>query len=301
MELRHHSVVDAEEYIRDPHSFERKDVMKQIVGPILTDFLRPLYEQEITDEEARCFLNRSSIMYPYLWSFSGAAWDVMNYRVSESLAKDENIELLQSMNRASLPPIAYYDLSPGATHAMQSLFYYPKVKRVIDEGTRSGVVVPVNVAKQILNIERPDNKDKEEFRRFSIEETEAVQSVLRRKETEKILITLTKGPNGFLGTDSTMIPERGATNFFKFGIEYKDAYKIQSGRVVGLSDEYHIAAEEEREQLRNAGDRGSLSTSGCPVRHRFEDEKDEKQEPLVITAKNFAVRALEVAKEQSQQ
>lgn len=289
----------------------RSDVMKKVVGPALTKLLQPLFEEGLSQDE----LARLTV--------------VRNFAEMEDFMKDVRFMghiKAEALTGATVKTQLYDELE-GLQDKRPDLFYYPNLEGVIRDAVSSGIVTPFTLASQIYIAENFDSEiSKADIMKSEIS-VDAILEVLRRPEFDTMLLKLTKGPNGFLGTRSSL-PDISKKHFFSFYDpdkcpEWKgheedlgfaewltpwNAFKFEEGKVVGLSDQYHLAANLKRKEMewqwrRNLMSRGRYeftNSSGCPVRHRFEDETGEKQESLVITAKNFVIDALEVARTQQE-
>ncbi len=268
-------------------NLERAEVMRDVIGPYLAGLLRPIYTAEITEAEAQKLQQ----------------WPVEDFHALEVFPDSAHVIVADRLKEAEL----YDDDSPGLSElaeldaARSDLFYnHGRPKLIINEAVKSGIVVPLTIASHIYRIENKlfhaflnsaDPFDPSEF-----------AAVMERENFDSILLRLTKGPNGFLESRATDFELR-KNMFFGFHeddrnrLSVRDAYRVVDGQVTDLSDKYHLAAERKRSELFSRarvydGPHGANSSSGCPVRHSFEDDADQKQEPLVLTAKDFLVAAL---------
>lgn len=262
---------------------DRAQIMKQVVGPPMTEFLRPLYEEPLSQEELARLPNLGSV--GNLRTFNLVVRNVLNRRLQQQLELTEDGGFGGQL-------ITLAEIHKGT-------FFYHTVDSIIGEGMETGVYTTLTVAWQIYSLEnnlrRVSDEDPIDFAKFI--------EVMQRPEFDKILFSLTKGPNGFLGEKATNF-EVNDNLLFEFyescrfraerPLRIKDAYKLEDDRVVGLSDAYHLAAADKRKRV------GERPSSGCPVRHRFEDENGDKQESLIITAKNFLIGAIEAVAERQQ-
>lgn len=257
---------------------DRSKIMKQVVGPPMTEFLQPIYREPLSEEELARLPELDSIAD--LRTFNLVTRNILDFRMMRQLggsAKDEGFGA-QLRNLAEI---------------RKGTFFYHTADGIIDEGIESGVYTPLTIAWQIYfienNIRRVRDEGPIDFAQFI--------EIMQRPEFDKILSSLTRGPNGFLGEKATSFEPHNEVMFEFYESRYdyrsektlkvKDSYKVVEGKVVGLSDAFYLAASRKRRQV------GDKPSSGCPVRHSFENEAGEKQEPLIITAKNFLVKTIE--------
>lgn len=260
----------------------RGEAMKRVVGPLMTQFLKPFYETPLSSEEEQKTGLKAEFQY-YLGDLDDTA--VALERILLNRFQSEKGEALQNLIDSLL-------------QSRKDLFYYVDAERVVQEGFVTGIVVPLTIASHIYRIER---NHLGEFASTIPLDLEYFIGIMQRPEFDEMLLKLTKGPNGFLGSSSTT-PSLDGKGMFEFkirGLNFEDAYKIRDGKVVGLSNAYHEIANARRTALRN--EENLSYSSGCPVRHRFEDEDGKKQDSLIVTAKNFLIRALEVKVGQQKQ
>ncbi|HYF96416.1 MAG TPA: hypothetical protein VD947_00055 [Patescibacteria group bacterium] len=260
----------------------RAEIMKQVVGPAFTEFLQTVYTQPLTDDEHRRLSPRED-----------EPWDGLDNLRRFNLIIENILE-----SRVFKPPTnaffrdAVFENNLSYLRGQQSdIFFHQLPNGIIKEGLESGVVIPLTVASHIYRIEQ-GGLEHIDFAKFV--------EIMERPEFDEILLTLTKGPNGFLGSASTELLRHGLS-MFDFSIPVSDsplktydAYRVKEGKVVGLSDQYHLSANDRRRRLFYPFKPGQKdrSSSGCPVRHSFEDAGGEKQTPLIITAKQFIVEAI---------
>lgn len=281
--------------VEQAEGMDRPEVMRKVVGPALTEFFRPLYD-DLTPEEAAGL--------PDIKKFS---------RIELFATTLDNLIFTRFTALKSDNQMAYSALD-RLGEVRLDLFHYQNINSVLTEALLSGIVAPLTLARSIYAVENFDRgTSREEIKTSELSAADLLE-VMQREEFDRMLASLTKGPNGFLGSSSSAIQAIGKS-FFDFEgssvdlLSIWDAFKVKDGKVVGFSDDYHLAAQAKRRQI---GDRYSdaasrfspkhdfANSSGCPVRHRFEDETGEKQESLVITAKNFLLQALEASNQQKQ-
>lgn len=282
---------------------ERAAVMKYVVGPCLSDLLRPIYAPDISEVEG--MLLTGDCRFPTsdgeprgfkLEVFSGITKGILWDRLGDARNGDGKKQYVDFLR-----------FSDGRT----DLFYYGDAAAdIIPEGLQSGIVVPLRVATQVHRLEYGDRKSQRSHRlsRWALCRPDELIEIMERPCFDDILLHLTKGPNGFLGEKAVEVTTYNSSFFdFKVGadperrLSFRDAYEMADGKVVGLSGAYHVSARQMRTSvLRTHSSKSAVdprthqvwSHSGCPVRHSFEDESGEKQEPLIIAAKKFLVAAL---------
>ena len=183
------------------------------------------------------------------------------------------------------------------------LFYADDPSQNISEAIGTSISVPLTLASSISGLEKP-----KEHGGYPLRDAEGLIEIMERENFRKILLRLTKGPNEFLGQGSDKFREHGTSRFYSFSLgvdrmqdrlSIRDAFDIEHGSVVGLSDAYAIAAEQRRKELRSrppAVHHGNDS-SGCPVRHEFEDASGRPQESLILTPTKFVASALRYAEQ----
>lgn len=271
----------------------RADFQRELLGPFIDRIVRPIYQDPLSDSELGSLstLNTFDDLQAFAGSLAlraeiGPSSSVLNIRLGEISENEErDLEILRAM------------CSEEPTH-------YKELEAILCEGVRSGVVLPLTITSHILGLESSEDfYSKRYVYRSSFDKDSAID-IMRRTEFDKIIGSLTRGPNGFIGADSIDIdvnspyffffkkndPYLGVMNSQRLRID--EAYKLEDGKVVGLSDEYHISANEKRRAKSH-----ERTSSGCPVRHKFDDSSGQNQEPLVITAKNFLLRTLEQARQ----
>jgi hypothetical protein len=259
----------------------RERVMKLVMGPALSEFLCPVYNPELTKKEHLAIADRREVPFGQSPGEVGAL-KISRKRLENLLHTGSNILYELDVLNDERPELLHHDdLATG-----------------LRENVRSGVVVPLMAATYVYKAENDP---------AFIPRTEETIEILERENIDDVLLHLTKGPNGFLGSASLNI-QPASPGFFEFRHPYagklapEDAFTMKGGKVVGLSSTYHIAAQNKRQSIheRYKTTAASLThdvshTSGCPVRHSFEDEAGQRQEPLIITAKNFVLSALRVS------
>lgn len=278
--------------------------MRRFVGPALTDFLRPVFAAEIAPEERR---------------------DVPEF---DRFKRARNV--IDSGTRILSQRLIHQTVSDpdGNARVCQLIeerpnrFFYNTTDRVIKDGLISGIATPLVTA---TNIFRVENSLVPEYGHGSSTHFAAVQvnipeliNIINRGSFIDILGRLTKGPNGFLGSGSTAANAVWHDMFFDFidpdvdpsslrSLQIWDAFKMQDGKVVDLSGKYHRAAVLKRKKTAQlwakdleAMPKGDIDyeynvSSGCPVRHKFEDSTGILQEPLIATSSRFLAALLQAA------
>jgi hypothetical protein len=284
-----HGTSTALTLVEQAQDLDRADVMRMVAGPALTEFMRPLYDPQISRVEANSLSEPAKTT-----DLPRFAMDVIGV-LDRRLTKQERDD-----------PKGFRQIEALSKAKRRRLFFNLTASTIIHEGLVSGVVIPLQTAVQIHSIET-DNIPSEEERdnwRFDYDYLEssvpfdnaALREVLGQPSFSKILQRLTKGPNGYLGsvsTDSGCIldpalyafrhPQRG------YALPYWDAYAVDNGKVVGFNQTFHIAAHNRRQITQ----KGLNESSGCPVRHSFKDpDTGETQEPLIDTSTKFLIAAL---------
>jgi hypothetical protein len=275
----------------------RAEAMKRVIGPALTDMLQLTYTEPLTAEERQ----KISDIWRYpnaegLARFSGCAKQILDARFAGQHATPQS-EMFQRLSKL--------------IGARPDLLFFDWPEQVVHEGLNSGVVAPMMVAQHIYRLE-----EEQDYPSKGVFNPDALAAIMTRPSFDQILLRLTKGPNGFLGQQSTQSKHFFSEKFFDFyrveadgsvnedeRMRVTDAYAMESGRVVGLSPAYAISAHDRRERQREhySGLRSKhdfVNSSGCPVRHGFEIETSTAQEPLIVTAKNFLINALQIAVQQ---
>jgi hypothetical protein len=268
---------------------ERDQVMKRVVGPALTSFLRPIYEVSTPIAASNFWedpptLDNAVIFVDVL---ENVLKDRLRQRITDNPAQYEEFERLN-------------DTRPD-------IFHY-KTSGMLHEGIDTSLAAPFIVATHIGRVERGDVNGRLHCGSpFNREET---VKILQRDSVDKILHRLTKGPNGFLGAPSSRSQAAYSPDFFEFymppyrnePLHIKRAYRTQDGRVTDLSGDYYLSANEKRDKIqrdfndpryRQSGDHHFAVSSGCPVRHRFKDETGEPQESLITLGRKFLASGLE--------
>jgi hypothetical protein len=278
--------------VEQAEGLERGEVMRQVVGPALTEFMRPIYNPVVEPSEVIKLPRIGRVID--LPDFGDKVKDLLELRLMDhTQSKPDEFKSIKALNTAR-----------------PELFFYEDTREVFDESIASGIAIPLTIATHIYNIEHgnvPNGKD--DIRHLPIAATKVGYSdlteIMSRDGFARILQRLTKGPNGFLGHTAADTQTLLGARFYGFmkprdrKLRYYDVYRLEDGKVVDLSDEFHIAAEAMRKFLRARYDEDeplheTISSSGCPVRHRFEDrDTGELQESLVVSSSKFLVAALE--------
>ena len=293
----------AKNLVDQAESLGRAIVMKDVVGPAYAELLEPVYDTDLSPSE------RSNL--PPIGTYDDMAG------FSDGL-KDILVNRFESLRTQTVDGIYGYNEILALKEARPDLFFYGD-DHIFKDGLFSSVVTPMTVAGQIHLLERSGSESNAKYGQLIMRgplQPKDLIEIMERPEFDDMLMHLTKGPNGFLGGRSSDL-HIDYPGFFNFlypattvpendRLPFKRAYKLENGKVVGLSDDYHIAAQLRRRMAKSGASfveyRGNIDSSGCPVRHSFPNpETGEAQEPLVITAKNFLVAALRAKQEQPEQ
>jgi hypothetical protein len=288
-ELKEPTLQDQLPLANQAFGLERAEVMKMVVGPVLTSLLQPVYEVDDTVAEHACNYARMNTLGDAV-DFVTFLRDNLLNKLSSHLYKNREIE----------------DEIDELGRLRPDLFFFNTARGIIQEGVITGIATPFQVATHIERLERgvggQSGSDDDVF--YQKETLE----ILKRESVGKILGRLTKGPNGFLGGESSSIVSNLLYGpFFDFSdysnarFKIEDAYKIEDGKVVDLSDAYSLIANRQRQKIEKdyanpdrVGPYQGANSSGCPVRHRFRDETGELQDSLITTGKNFLIAAIEL-------
>lgn len=285
---------------------ERSSVMRRLAGPLITNAMQTVFRPEFSQEESTAIRSVYGIGV-IQDDFAPSLIRLLKARISAVVeerpgqGKKSSTDQLHELYRAR-----------------PDLFFNFGIKGVLEEGMESSVIVPLTIASQIYRLESRDDNT------FDFD-GDAVLEIMSRPDFDKILQHLTQGPNGFLEGKATE-PDLRSENFFELfsdppttdpGMQGREhlsieaAYIVEDGRVTGLSGLYHLAAlrriryikqraaenlEEDKDDtgaISKAGYQGALSSSGCPVRHRFVRDGQE-QPPLTLTAKDCVAAALKI-------
>jgi hypothetical protein len=266
---------------------------------MLDTMFEPLYTPEFSDAEREMlaslpYLRPTETTFGKLRQFGTATVNILYTRL-HSEAYDH--------------PVHYAAMRALMTKR-RDLFFHREDTEMYKEALETGIVVPLALASYVYRRESNESSFSGPISNDIIDISSLLE-IMTSDSCDKMLLHLTKGPNGFLGEAS--LGSLKSDDFFAFqkeqheesrALSYSDAFKVEDGRVVGLSDKYFLAAQKKRQSLfRNTNARldrhRGTDSSGCPVRHGFEDETGEHREPLVIVAKNFVVAAMKVASESS--
>jgi hypothetical protein len=270
-------------------TMSRADVMKFHIGPLLREFLQPVYDQTIEREELETIQPFTGISeLPYLCA---SAMMVAQKRIDK---REVELNSLKSM----LDPV----LSDRP-----SLTFQNNTQGILDEGIRSGIYVPAALAGHIL-LEEVTVSDI----RFS---PRTLAKIMERPSFDEMLHVLTRGPNGFLGSHSVDMYHGQISNgeFFGFSdvetggrLKAKTVFAKQGDEVVAFSGDYHLAADIKRkaisadQSLRTKSnwvgpDHAQADSSGCPVRHRTEAERFVDSPSLITRANKFLIEILKAS------
>jgi hypothetical protein len=262
----------------------RADIMKKLVGPQFADLMSPVYAEPFSQAET----NRidAPVFNRDLNKFSGTVMRI----VTERAESTENYhEVARSIERL--------------TQAKQSLLFHYNFSRLLEEAVTSGVVIPLYTGMQIYKHEAGKIDYYQTLgERF---DPDGLVQLMSRPSFDTILHHLTKGPNGFLGGGS--LDPTGRTMFCPDFFDFKkengrpllacEAFEVKAGAVTSLSDKYHTAANQRRldiaentSEIFEDTSHAIADSSGCPVRHRFNDRPS-----LISLANRFVVAAIEAS------
>jgi hypothetical protein len=278
------------------HGLHRNQIMKRIVGPLLTDIMQPIYSEEFSPEEVGSIPAARGVE-AIQKNFVPAVAALLMERVDQTMEGG-----LGDDGKSRFKQFAELDYARGS----ELFFARGMPKKTLQEGVYGGVAVPLVVASHIYQLEGFD-------RRVDNFIPEIFTTIMEREIFDSILQHLTKGPNYFLEEQATD-PDMFSSHLFKFcnphptnptttqdtePLQIEDAYEVRDGEVVGLSDTYHLSASLRRNFLKRNNNwvpRGykAMVSSGCPVGHEFE-RAGQKQEALIRIAKNFLIAALKVS------
>lgn len=266
----------------------RAAVMEEVLGPHLDAMLRPIYEAGIDAQASRLPSLEGEFPLRILEHFSERLRYILQSRFS-------------TLVKGSEPYRQFLELSEQRPDL---LFYADDPSQNISEAIGTSIAVPLTVASSISGLEKP-----KEPGGYPLRDVEGLAEIMERESFHRILLRLTKGPNEFLGKGSDKFTEHGISRFYSLslGVDHRmqdrlsvrDAFDVERGTVVGLSDAYAIAAERRRQGLRLRAPtlHQGNDSSGCPVRHGFEDAHGNPQPPLVLTGSSFVVAALRHAEQ----
>jgi hypothetical protein len=269
----------------------RREVMRQVAGPAIAKLISPIYSEPIDDAEAAGIAPVDKVKDLTYFS-DGLVGITLEHRLRQS-----------RQNNAAL----YENLDVLSSRMPQLFFNGPSIGKVLREGLASGVVVPLLLAGHILKAEHVyEDKGQAIFdNKFKHKNT---IKVMQRDNFLKMLQSLTKGPNGFLGLESTnhFYAHR---NFFGFKAQDKinnpplttsDAFKIHRNKVVGFSDMFYLAANAKRRHI-YAMCKGSehvfnpSDSSGCPVGRAIKGDGNETVAWSISESRDFVISALKVS------
>lgn len=278
----------------------RAAAMREVVGPVLTSFLQPVYTAEISSAEVQALPAIAQISD--VEEFSLRLYkDVLMPRFYEVIKENQDVySALGTLDRQRRD--LFTDDLSGVVG---------DVEDVLRDGIGTNIDAPLRLAAWIYRLEASKEDlilDRDRTRISA----ESLAGIMGRPGFDEILLRLTKGPNGFLvgSQDDDPLGPIMHDQFFSFEkpgsepLTFKDAFELKDNDVIRLSDDYHIAALKKRKEIveefqenweerqRYNAEHQYAESSGCPVRHTFETETGERQEPLVITAKQFLVSAL---------
>jgi hypothetical protein len=203
------------------------------------------------------------------------------------------------------------------------VFFWRNCVQPVRDGVRSGVVVPAVIASHIALIEGylPENNNPDtNYGLDPIIKASSLVEIMNRPIFDRMLSSLTQGPNGFLGLKSSDATLMRNFSFFSFEkstsdnfldeeggfisqdprmlrhpLRFHEAYKLEAGEVVGFSDAYYLAANKIRRTIRESNqvsDYQAADSAGCPMRFQYADEEGHQRQSLVVEAKEFVVNAL---------
>jgi hypothetical protein len=276
------------ELVSQANELSRGVAMKQMVGPLLSEFMRPMYETPITPEETDRIHATDNL--GHLSHLGGKVIDILHQRLDSRVHEDQE---------------GYENINKLISNA--GLFYYQVFNGVLTEGIRTGVATPLRVATQVYRLEWGDSPGGHNFNFIKSDDLDHsyLLEILERDSFNDMLHRLAKGPNGYL-TDVDLI-ERDT--FFEFRdrdghiLMYWDALRLNDeGKVDGLSDKFHIAGQGRRERIRHNNKRepaADHTSSGCPVRYKSEDDSGEAHDSLITASTKFLTAALAISASKS--
>jgi hypothetical protein len=273
----------------------RKQAMKEVVGPAITDLLRPVYALTFIPDE------------------TAAIPAATNFGESVQIAETADQILIKRMEVQSGLRKREFTVLDDLVKARRDLFHRGTGPSVLTEGIRSGIIIPFNVAVHVFRLENRLPYGTLNWRRF---DHSAIGAVLERESIGEILRDhLTKGPTTFVGSGSMEAKAAFASTFFDFPdligngyLPIEAAYEMEQGRVTGLSAAYYQAAAIKRRQIQARFRQRTLEnphqigiSDGCPVRHEFENERSVTETSIITDSRMFlaAVLAISQAKTQS--
>lgn len=262
-------------------SLPRALVMRDIMGPALTRLLAPVYDEQISEEE-KLQLDEKMLNS----NFTKCLEEILCDRI-EKVSEDSPSERQQIDELCSERP----DL----------VFYHNEPRYVLKEGVSTGVIIPLIIATHIHGLEDQTTGDDISVLEAP-DQSQAALDIMERSSFDRILISLTKGPNGFLGGP----PFHGKVwwrGFFDFqGLDMAEAYSMENGRVQGLSYKYHQAAARERAIMNHGRSQQEArdNSSGCPFRHRYPDATGAQGESLIMSGKRFLMAAIRTTLDEAQ-
>jgi hypothetical protein len=270
----------------------RSEVMKEVVGPVLTTLLEPVYQVNDLVQQAR---NNNPLQ-----NFEKAT----EYVDSLVGALDTNLRHRRH-DEEDIGPI--YEQIEQLIRNRRDLFYYGTAGQVLHEGLATSLVTPFVAAKQIYRQE--SGIEPEDFAWDTKFPRGAMIKILMRETTAKIIHRLTKGPNGFLGDTSINAFMGMYDRFFEFRhptsggkLRIADAFELKDGEVIGLSGLYSLSAQQKRdritkesiEAIKRSSPHQAHISSGCPMSRQYADEAGKPQNSLINAGKEFLVTALEL-------
>jgi hypothetical protein len=280
--------------VEQARDLPRDKAMKQVVGPALDRFVRPIYDAPLTADEVSNLPEVTA--FKDLPDFSRSTDELLKARLDSRLANEpDQCQILE-----------------GVAQGRPDLFHYSLVKNTLVEGVEVGARMPLIVGTHIYILERYGSGLSYNEKQRLPYDGDLMIDILRRSSTYRILDHLTKGPNGFLGGSASVSYTAFERKFFDFREQNNrcllasEAYQQDQGQVIGLSAAYHLVAASRRQKIKeeyyaterfgalgNTGGHAFAISSGCPVRHRFEDESGEPQESLISAGRQFVIAALQ--------
>lgn len=271
-------------HISETRQRSRAEIMRTEFGPLLHHELKAIYRPYFTDEfvlSTRADLDMGSIK-----RFTVAVITELLERVRKTPAEDR-IQYALGQHR---------DGNDG-----KKLTYFDNASAVIQEGIETGVTASLRLALDIMSVESDEPE-----RGLS----ERLLSVMERESFKDILLTLTVGPNGYLGEQANRIDVIAANKLFfafrdpekahvsrheaklKWGLGKKQAFSYKDGYVVGLSGLFRIASQDQRKYLAHTAEGPDASSDGCPVRRQRKLPDGSLEDSLVEMSRNFLVTLL---------
>ena len=181
-------VYEKNPFLPQVENMVRAEAMKHVIGPALTSYLRPIYEQPLGKNvlaELPGIQNAQDLLG---WGPNLAA---------ELMERSWALKADYPNETEHLDELAKW--GPG-------LFYARSLRNILAEAHRTSLFVPLIVASHIVGLESgfDFNARYPDIEKSNLLTSEnKVAGAMSRPLFDAILIHLTKGPNGFLGSQSS--------------------------------------------------------------------------------------------------